>query len=328
MTDPDLVGFFKAVYPNGSWPAPFHILEGLQRIAGGESTKEAAKAVHTLPSVLTKLQGDPDAAYKIIGVKPSDLTEEDVRKAATILGGLVLGQAAEAAFEDIYRSEMGQEVDFELKDIREGYTDTDYRVLNGKGRAIYRLNIKFFGSVFRRGAELVGLDPEDCFPLATYKILSALEKQDSEHLPYVFTVVGVPNLTAISLREHFSEEDIRIIALITKSSKVSGKRALEEKLVTRIVEGKSKAYVEAYNRIRAADWYVLSARKAYEMLKSMFVDRVYALRVRNFTRQFGGAEVDMHFSLKKELANLKELFRVLREEGPTKTASLLERGTM
>src|SRR5215211_1668893 len=95
-----------------------------------------------------------------------------------------------------------------------------------------------------------------------------------------------------------------------------------------ILEGLQRiAAGESINRIRAADWYVLSARRAYEMLKTMFIERVYALRVRNFTRQFGGAEVDMHFSLKKELANLKELFRVLREEGPTKTASLLERDT-
>ena len=84
MSAPDLVGFFKAVYPDGSWPSPFHILEGLERLAKGESLKEAAKAVRTLPSVLAKLQGDPEAAYKIIGVRPGDLTEEDVRKAATI----------------------------------------------------------------------------------------------------------------------------------------------------------------------------------------------------------------------------------------------------
>lgn len=328
MSNPDLIGFFKAAYPNGSWPRPFHVLEGLQRIAAGEAVKAAAQAVGTLPSILERLRKSSEPEYDVIGVRPDELTDEDVRKAATILGGLVLGQAAEIAFEDIYRSEMGQDVDFQLVDMREGYSDTDYRVLNGKGRPIYRLNIKFFGSVFRRGAELVGLDPEDCFPLATYKILSALEKQDSEHLPYVFTVVGVPNLTAISLREHFSEDDIRIIALITKSQKVSGKRALEEKIVARIVDGKSKAFTEAYNRIRSANWYVLSARKAHDMLKTMFIDRVYALRVRNFTRQFGGAEVDMHFSLKKELSNLKELFRILRDEGPTKTASLLERGTL
>jgi len=110
---------------------------------------------------------------------------------------------------------MGQEVDFKLVDLREGRSDTDYRVLNGRGRGIFRLNIKFFGSTFRRGAELVGLEPEDCFQLATYKILSAVEKQTAEHLPFVFTVVGVPNLTAISMRNYFSEDDITMIALIT-----------------------------------------------------------------------------------------------------------------
>ena len=55
---------------------------------------------------------------------------------------------------------------------------------------------------------------------------------------------------------------------------------------------------------------------------------MYALRVRNFAKVFGAAEVDMHFSLKKDLTSLKELFRVLREEGPVKTGGLLERGTL
>jgi hypothetical protein len=52
MSDPDLIGFFKAAYPNGSWPRPFHILEGLQRIAAGETAKEAAKSVGTAPHFL------------------------------------------------------------------------------------------------------------------------------------------------------------------------------------------------------------------------------------------------------------------------------------
>jgi hypothetical protein len=229
--------------------------------------------------------------YDLIGLRPSDLSEDDLKRAATILGGLVLGQAAEAAFEDIYRSEMGQEVDFKLVDLREGRSDTDYRVLNGRGRGIFRLNIKFFGSTFRRGAELVGLEPEDCFPLATYKILSAVEKQTAEHLPFVFTVVGVPNLTAISMRNYFSEDDITMIALITKSKKVSGKRNLEEKVVARLVDQKSKAFTEAYNRIRSSDWYIISARKADDLFRKMFIERVYALRVRNFAKVFGGAEV-------------------------------------
>jgi hypothetical protein len=134
-------------------------------LRAGAPLKETARSVGTTPRVLEKLNNSSEPEYDIIGLRPSDLVEDDLKRAATILGGLVLGQAAEIAFEDIYRSEMGQEVEFQLVDLREGRSDTDYRVLNGKGRGIFRLNIKFFGSTFRRGAELVGLDPNDCFPI-------------------------------------------------------------------------------------------------------------------------------------------------------------------
>lgn len=128
------------------------------------------------------------------------------------------------------------------------------------------------------------------------------------------------------MRGYFSEDDIAMIALITKCKKVSGKRSLEEKVVRRLVEQKSTAVTEAYNRIRSAEWYFMSARRADGLFRKMFIERVYALRVRNFAKAFGGAEVDMHFSLKKDLTSLKELFRVLREHGPVKTGGLLERG--
>ena len=152
--------------------------------------KEAARNVGTTPRILEKLNKGAEPEYDIIGLRPSDLLEDDLKRAATILGGLVLGQAAEIAFEDIYRSEMGQEVEFQLVDLREGRSDTDYRVLNGKGRGIFRLNIKFFGSTFRRGAELVGLDPDDCFPLATYKNSQRGRKADRGAPPFCIHCSG------------------------------------------------------------------------------------------------------------------------------------------
>lgn len=327
MSNLDLISFLHSAYPGGSWPRPFHILEGLQKIAAGASLKEAARAVGTSAHHLQKAVESDNPEFDILGFKPSDVTDEDRRKAATILGGLLLGQVAERAFEDIYRTEMGRDAEFALVDLRESRTDTDYRVLNGRGRPIYRLNIKFFGSTFRRGLEMVGLEPEDCFPLATYKIIGALEKQNEEHLPYVFTVVGVPNLTAISIRDYFALSEIQIMALITKSERISGKRALEEVIVKRIISEGAKAYIETYNRIRAAEWYVLSARKAFNLLRSLLIERVYALRVRNFAQQFRGAELDMHFSLKRDLVTLRDFLQTLKEEGQTKMASLLERGT-
>jgi hypothetical protein len=85
--------------------------------------------------------------------------------------------------------------------------------------------------------------------------------------------------------------------------------------------------MDAYSRIWAAEWYVLSARKADMLLRDRLFERVYALKLRSFTRKFRGAELDMHFSLGKDLIALKDFLRTLKEEGPTKIASLLERGT-
>src|SRR5207248_4038403 len=101
---------------------------------------------------------------------------------------------AERVFEEIYHDTVGG-VDLFLEDDRLTAGDTDYLVRNGQRRQVFRLNIKFHGSQFRKAADLVGLNPEDCFALATYKIYSALQKQEREHLPYIFVVVGVPHLT-------------------------------------------------------------------------------------------------------------------------------------
>src|SRR6516165_7646462 len=106
MSDPDLIAFLKAAYPNGSWPRPFHILEALQKLASGASLKDAAKAVETSTHFLEQAQASTNAEFDVLGIKPSDISDDDLRRAATILGGLLLGQAAETAFEDIYHEEM------------------------------------------------------------------------------------------------------------------------------------------------------------------------------------------------------------------------------
>jgi hypothetical protein len=169
---------------------------------------------------------------------------------------------------------------------------------------------------------------DDCFPLATYKIFGALQKQEREHLPYIFAIVGVPNLTAASIQDQLPPDDLVIVALFSKSERVSGKRNIEDKVVERIVAQNSTAFTEVYNRIRSADWYVLSARKADILLRSLLFERVFAMKSRGFAQQFRGAELDMHFSLKTDLVTFKEFLHTLKQEGQTKMASLLERGTL
>jgi hypothetical protein len=328
MSQPDLVAFLKAAYPEGPWPKPFHMLQGVERIRAGASAAEAAREVRTNAKLLSGLTEAKDPPYELLGLTPADLTAENLKKAGVILGQLLIGRAAEMAFEDIYRQGVGPDKEFKLIDLREGRSDTDYRVLNGRDRPIYRVNIKFFGSTFRRAEEMVGLQPEDCFPLATYKIFGALQKQEREHLPYIFAIVGVPALTAVSIQDQLPQDFVQIVALISRSDKVGGKRNFEDKVVELIVAQQSPAFQAVYDRIRQANWYVLSARKADTLLRQLLFDRVFAMKVRGFAQQFRSAELDMHFSLKDDLVKLTDFLRILNEEGQTKMASLLERGTL
>ncbi len=258
---------------------------------------------------------------------PNAVGDKRLQRSRAILGQLVLGRAAEVAFEEIYVTEMGSE-EFELRDHRTSRSGTDYRVHNGGGRPLYRLNIKFHGSQFQRGPELVSLPALDCFALATYKIKNALDKQDEEHLPYIFAIVGVPHLTGAAVSRRVPDALGVAAAIVAEAPGMSRARDFEDEVVRFLVESGSPVFTDTLGEIRQANWYVLSARRAFSLLREHLFERVYALRVRGFAQQFRGAELDMHFSLSKDLTPLREFFRVLRDEGQTKVAGLLERGSM
>jgi hypothetical protein len=139
-------------------------------------------------------------------------------------------------------------------------------------------------------------------------------------------VVGVPTLSGESVGGGFDASVIDLLALFHKSKKVTGKRDIEDAIVAEAIREPTAAFRATYDAIEQADWYVLSARKADRLLKDMLFDRVFALRVRGFARVFRGAELDMHFSLSRDLTPLPDFLKILREEGLTKVATLMERG--
>ena len=110
----------------------------------------------------------------------------------------------------------------------------DIRLTNGKQRPLYRINIKYFGSAFRRAPEMVGLAPEDCFALATYKIRSGLEKQQTEGKPYFFAIVGVSGLTADVAGSQFPPEILEAAAVVLTSN-AKQRRKFEDRLVDHVV---------------------------------------------------------------------------------------------
>jgi len=172
---------------------------------------------------------------------------------------------------------------------------------------------------------MVDLEPEDCFALATYKIHGALKKQEADELPYIFVIVGVPNLTAESIGAAVPEELLEFTARVTVAEGIPKKRDIEDCIVTKLEAEKNAAFSDTRSRIRSANWYVLGARKADRLLREKLFERVFALRTRNYSRQFKG-ELDMHFSLSQDLTPLTTYLEMLRDSGYPRVTTLLERG--
>jgi len=286
---------------------------------------EAARSIQTTTQ---KLQSIVDAADPIAAALagPSSPTDEGRTKAQRALGQMVVGRAAETVFLDLFRETFkGEELDIE--NVTDEGSDTDIYLVNGKRRRLYRINIKFFGSVFRKAQEMVGLASDDCFALATYKIRSGIAKQSSEGKPYFFAIVGVPGLTADAAGQQFPNEVLEVAALVL-SSGAPQRRKFEDSIVDYAVAQRLAVFRESYERIHQAPWYVLSAERANRLLREMLFERVPALSVRNFTRMFQGAEVDMHFSLARDLTPLPKFFEQLASEGRERVATLLSRGDL
>ncbi len=327
MNSSEFLNVLREIFGQRPLPKPLSLMVGVERFNAGEDISTIRKDLSTTSGRITEAAKARDPVAHLIGMNPWDVSEKRVQGSRLILGQLVLGRAAEVAFEELYESAMSTH-EFALRDHRTSRSGTDYRVHNGGGRPLYRLNIKFHGSQFRRGPELVGLEPEDCFALATYKIKNALDKQDEEHLPYIFAIVGVPNLTGAAVSAAVPEDLATVVAIVAEAPKVARARDFEDQVVEYLVANQASVFVSTLVAIRQAPWYVLSARRASGLLSAKLFDRVFALRIRGFAQQFRSAELDMHFSLKEDLTPLDSFFATLRNEGQTKVAGLLERGSM
>jgi len=329
----DLRQVVGLVFSDSSPPRPLHLLDSiaLARTSDRPLIDLAAQA-RTTRQRLQALANAADPAASLLGTEIPALSPQLDARVRGILGQLVIGNLAEWAFEDLYKTTVGTS-ELALMDDRSSRGDTDYLVFNGMRRQVFRLNIKFHGAVFRRAKDLVGLDPEDCFALATYKIHAALIKQEIEHLPYIFVIVGVPGLTGSIVGSAIAEDLVHLCAIAHASPRVAGKRQVEDQIVSRLTSAPTlfefdQAVADYSEQIRNAQWFVLSARRANNLLRELLFERAYGLRVRAFARNYAGAELDMHFSLSKDLTPLADFLQVLRDYGMPGLVTRLERGTL
>lgn len=325
----DLTRLVEEVYGGSQKPKPFQLAHAVRYLRSGKGAGDLAKESGTTERRLNLLGDAEDPVEAIFKTTLAEAAKEDpMKKAMQGLGQMLIGGLAERAFVTIYKQTLGT-TELKLEDFRASRNETDYRVLNGSGRPVFRINIKFHGSPFRKAVELVHLEPADCFALATYKIWQGIRKQDEERLPYIFAVVGVPNLTRDVVGTAMPEDLVHLAAL-TSTSKMSGKRDVEDRIVDFLLEKPPSAAAGAIGKfakqIENAEWRILSARRAGNLLRENLFDRVYALRVRAFARNYRGAEVDMHFSISKELTPLHEFLGLIKEHGLQGISTRLERG--
>lgn len=255
--------------------------------------------------------------------------ELDLKPARVAIAQLLLGQVAERAFEQVFRERLGAAAArYVLKDQRESRTDTDFLLLNGSDRPLCRLNIKFHGTLFRMSQDLVGLEPEDCFALATYKIHQGLLKQEQQHVPFVFLVISAPDFSAASIQDTVPEDFAWFCAVAKSSARSLRVRQIEERVVDKMIEEDPLGTVAPLTRaLSQKEWRFLSAGRANKLLLEHLFQRVYALRVRAFAQNYR-AEVDMHLSMSREMVGLEEFLSILEEHGPQGLAVRLDRGTI
>jgi len=189
------------------------------------------------------------------------------------------------------------------------------------GNPVCRMNIKFHGTMFRRAQELVGLDPDDCFALATYKIFNALRRQEQEAVPYVFLVLSVRDLTAQSVADRVPEDFAWLLAVL------KGRRVVEEAIAREL----SKAsYLRQFEGILArmgeGEFRLISARRAFNLVRDKLFERVFALRVRRFNQSYRNAEIDMHLSISRELTPLRTFLEILSRDSLHVLNVRLDRG--
>ena len=327
-----LLAIARKIFSASEIPKPFALLEAASRVAQGEDPSTIAREIRSTRAKVQEVADATDPIRAVFGLSLTDAFSDDVlAKTRRGVGQMLLGTLAERSFEATYRS-IVQTDELRLEDDRAGRTDTDYRVYNGQDRPVFRINIKFHGSSFRRAAELVGLESSDCFPLATYKIYSATEKQEQEYLPYLFVIVSIPGLTGDSAGAAVPEDVAHLTALYMRSSQPR-KRNFEDSIVHHLVDAPQvRSLAEAIERISvqidSAPWRVISARRADRLLHELLFDRVYAVRVRGFASNYSRAEVDMHFSISRDLTALEDMLVLLRDHGLQGLTTRIERGDL
>jgi len=282
----------------------------LKRVIDGEETRLVAHDLRISPAWLSRtLEQLRDVGLRALLPDFTDPFTDPAAAEPHRLGiaQMLLGTLTEHHFEQ-QAAQITGGGRLHIEDLVRMRSDTDYRLKNGSGNPLCRMNIKLQGSTFRQASDLVGIDPDDCFALATYKIYGALRRQEEEALPYIFLVLKVPGLAAASVAPSIPHDFVWLAGVL------AGRRLVEDAIAKKLGGPEyEEQFHMVWERITQGEFRILSARRAFKLLTDRLFDRVFALRVRGFTRSYGRAEIDMHFSMSQELTPLPVFLQMLTQ---------------
>jgi hypothetical protein len=314
LTDfPRLAAVLREIYAGVASDIPqVRQVLAIDRALQGEPIETVAHdlrvQIHRLRGLVESVQRQGLSAFVDTATIPAEIFTRTKNGIAQMLLSLL----AERRFIQLSNEITGAGV-LKIEDHRPSRTDTDFRLMNGGGRPLCRLNIKFHGTPFRESRRYVGLEPDDCFPLATYKINNAERRQHTEDLPYVFVVLTALDLSAAEVAKIIPGDYVEALVVMQRTVS-TGKLALEERVVERLLAADQLPRFESIlGRMPEGQFRVLSASRAMELLKKHLFARVHALSLKAFTRKFRNAEVDMHFSLTHELTSARTFLELTRE---------------
>jgi len=232
--------------------------------------------------------------------------------------GLLVGAVVEREFVRRHTDAMAEQ-GFEFGDQTKEGSDTDYLVLDDLRRPALRVNVKAHGTFFQKAQQFVGLEPEDTFALATYKVRAAYRKSRDQALPFLFAIASSPALAAERAAAELPAHVEAVVSIQNTHKGLKGWKVVEDRLVDHLLTASasdpSLMFIGRLDAaVRRARWRVLSALKANDLLNTMLDERVPTVSNPNFPIP-PHSQPNMHFSLGGDMIGLDELLDMLREHG-------------
>ena len=311
----------RAVYGDEAIWRPMARLNAVVLSLDGKSPKEIADAVKKSVSEVRSWLRDY-GERGIQGLFPLDEDRILTKRSLQLFSNLLVARLAEDLFGSLLGDELPK-IGLKAVDRRAQYSETDFGIVESEsGRDVMLVNVKVHSSLFEQAQQFVGLGPTDTFPLALYKILMGFKQQKQLGIPFLF-LVSVKWGIVDEVIKLVDQEDEKIIHLIFRT-RTPGKRRAEDKLVDSLIAKMHQT--SRWSKLLAVlekdgDHRVISAEKALSVFMDKFETRCPGLSLRAFSSKFAGrrglpAEINMHFSISREMTSIAEFLAALRQHGP------------